>query len=946
MNSDRFKPLYDALSAWAEQTSWGSLDQEARIKELVASDPPLDRASEAYIEQSLSDPVTARFFTDHAESAAWLKWVEEKGLLTTLFGSNELPAEVARTVAYWFADKYACAHSETALGVVQRAGRPMGEFLWNALALFLHPIRCNDVPVIEKWLPVLLQHAPPKNRRHSVLETMLTSRVLSRPSVLLLFGFLVQPLASLSPRFVLGDDGDGPPVEVDYEVDLRGDDYWLGQIWKERIKPSLSDYVIELAPIVTSALSGCHHILRASGRATSYWDPTNYQRVAVEDQAIGGGVRHPVDPLIDAARDIVEHLLTTQIDRAKSLITDWLASESPLLQRLAVHAYVERQDLSADEKLAFVLEADLLYAEPLRHEVFRLLRLNFKPAEDEVRNRVLDVAVRGPQGEHADRLREDALDYVKYNLLYWLHQAAPDDPRSKELLDEVHAANPDFEPRDNPDLAWVISMGPHEVESPLTVEELQDIDPRRDVTRLVQAVESADDYSEREALLGAISAAVRRDFAWSASLAGGLHDAGSWESPIWGALISGWASSEHSAEDWNLLLDLLLSHEELDHVADQLAYMLVNLARSSMPTFGPKQFEKAEQLHDAVWSSLEVTSETVPSEARHDLLSEAINRAGGRLAEFLIRRIDAKRRLAGEDAITAQDQTRLSRICDGTTHSHLLGLVVVAQDVVFLYSLDSEWTLQKLLPTFEWESEERAKAAWNGYLWGPRWHRRLLPPLIPLIQETFDHLDALGDEHRRQLAALVAGISVHAMDDAMSRPEWLRKYLATGEDTDRAAIAYGIAAALEPLDDEAVRDVWKHWLREYVSERMGDVPAVADEEELRALHELVMPLKVVLGELVPLLKSRTPVDTRYSRIYDRMSASTFSREEADAAAELLEHLLAGAGTPFFNCHEVGLLVTSLHMAGAPRDVLVRICNRMSELGCGEAITLRATIEGS
>lgn len=947
MSSDPFGHLYEAVSIWAEQTNWGSLDHEARVRQLVSADPPLDRSSEAYIERGLSASVTTRFFVDHATSPAWLKWVEEKGLLKTLFGSADLPDDVHRFLAYWFADKYVCAQSETALGVVQRASLSIGESLWNAIVGALHPKRCTDTTVVEKWLPVLLHDAPPKDRRHTDLETLLVTIELSMPSVILLLEFLLQPEPSLRPRFLFGDEGEGPPVEVDFELDLHGDDYWLGEIWNNKIKPKIDEYVIELAPIVTSALSRCHYILRASGGATSHWDPTNYQRVAIEDQAIGGGVRHPVDLLIDAARDIVAHLLTADIDRAKTLISDWLASESPVLQRLAIHAYAERQDVTPDEKLTFLLQRDLLYAETLRHEVFRLLRLNYEAAQNETRHRVLDVVSRGPEGEHADRLRDDALNYVKYNLLVWLHQAAPADSRTKELLDKVSAANPDFEPRDNPDLAWVMTVGPHEVESPLTVEELLTIDPRLDANRLIQAVERADDYFERGALLGAISASVGGNFSWSVSLAEGLRDAQAWTTPIWGALISGWATSEHTSDDWNQLLDLLLSHEELNQVADQLADMLVNLARSSMPSFGAEQFERAERLYDSIWAALEMSADETAPEGERDWLTTAINRAGGRLAEFLIRRIDAKRRLAGEDVIATDDETRLSLICAGSTYSHLLALVVIAQDLLFLYSVDAAWTTDKLIPTFDWDTDStRAEAAWSGYLWGPRWHRRLLPQLIPMIQKTFERLNRLGNEHRRQLAALVAGISVHAMEAPMSGPDWLRKYLASGESHDRTALADSISSALEPVDDEGVQDLWQRWLRNYVTERVNDVPAVAHAEEMRALYELMIPLRSVMGELVPILISRPPVNMRYSRIYALMPQANFAAGESTSVAELLQHLLAGAETPFYDCTEVGDVVRSLLGSGAPKEILDNICNRMAELGCGEAGPLLASIRST
>jgi hypothetical protein len=523
----------------------------------------------------------------------------------------------------------------------------------------------------------------------------------------------------------------------------------------------------------------------------------------------------------------------------------------------------------------------------------------------------------------------------------------PEHPRTKKLLEKVIETHPDYEPRENPDLSWAITVGPHEVESPITLEELQSLKPQTDLSRLVAAAQQADDYFEKEALLGAVSAVVRRNFSWSISLAEALQQANEWETALWNGLISGWGTSEHSAEEWDRLLDALCSHGNLARLSDGIADMLVNLARSSIPTFGSDQFEKAEDLADKVWGSLEAVPEEPMPEAPHDWLSDAINHAGGRLGEFLIRRIDAKRKLANVDAIAEDDRTRLSRICEGTTHSALLGLVVIAQDLLFLDSLDHSWTTGNLFPAFDWAANAtKAEAAWAGYLWGPRWHRRLLPDLLPAIQQTFDYLDRLGEEHRRQLAALIAGISIHAIEDPMSRPDWLRKYLAAGGSHDRRALAHALSSALESLDDDAIRDLWQRWLRDYATQRVGDIPVVADAEELRALYEFVMPLQVVLPELGPILRTRVAVDMKYSRLYDRMAETRFPPEQSSFVAELLEHVLAAAQTPFFDCEEVAQVVSSLHDSGAPLEILTRICNRMADLGCGEAGNVLASIGGT
>jgi hypothetical protein len=78
---DNHRVLSEALAAWAEHCQKGALDHEYRIRGIVAVPPSLEPEENDYVENSLRDPTSARFFTRYANTVDWLRWVEERGFL-------------------------------------------------------------------------------------------------------------------------------------------------------------------------------------------------------------------------------------------------------------------------------------------------------------------------------------------------------------------------------------------------------------------------------------------------------------------------------------------------------------------------------------------------------------------------------------------------------------------------------------------------------------------------------------------------------------------------------------------------------------------------------------------------------------------------------------------------------------------------------------------------
>jgi hypothetical protein len=116
----------------------------------------------------------------------------------------------------------------------------------------------------------------------------------------------------------------------------------------------------------------------------------------------------------------------------------------------------ETPNRSADEKLRWLLDRNLLYAYGFKHEVFSVLRNGYPAATAGVKNLVVAAIRQGRPSAPPDK--QHIADYEQYNLLVWLHDSSPDDQIAHHALAEMQDKHAQFRPREHPDLD--VTYGP------------------------------------------------------------------------------------------------------------------------------------------------------------------------------------------------------------------------------------------------------------------------------------------------------------------------------------------------------------------------------------------------------------------------------------------------------------------------------------------------------
>ena len=221
--------------------------------------------------------------------------------------------------------------------------------------------------------------------------------------------------------FLRKDAADQP--KVDFELNLLHDvDHYLSDAWTKTIGRHLDACAPLIAAQIFANLAAADNLMRLCDSSSEKGvDPFTLHRQSIDKRG-GRALITKLDSLIDAARDVVAHRVTAQPNEALAHASDLFASTVPILQRLAVFAVTHTATSTADEKLTWLLQHNLIYQ--YKTDVFRLLELSYPEASHDLKQRVIDVVSAGPTGALFDGISEDTLLYERFNfLLVWLRRS-------------------------------------------------------------------------------------------------------------------------------------------------------------------------------------------------------------------------------------------------------------------------------------------------------------------------------------------------------------------------------------------------------------------------------------------------------------------------------------------------------------------------------------------
>lgn len=468
--------------------------------------------------------------------------------------------------------------------------------------------------------------------------------------------------------------------------------------------------------------------------------------------------------LIDLVQDAWLATAKQSPERAYRLAEEWWESPHPLFRRLAFFAAAKLSIIPPRRALDWLLadRGRWLWELETQREAIRLLVALGSRLDNAMQEEIESVILTGPPfvKVKADIDLERWKQYKDWAI--WLRLAKLNGvkklrtPDGEERFRELSVKNPDWQLAPDQRDEFVIwsegafyasADGENVFVTPRPRQKLMEWLKDHPNMEIWQS----DDWQKR----------CRDNFATTASAlyALSLEGEGIWPVGRWAVALQEWSKGKHIKRSWRYMGPVLVKAPEgvLRELARDVGSWLQALAK----------IIEGRDVHFFALTRRVLDCHIDVSSGHDDPYTRAINHPVGCVTRALM---GWWLRQSPEDGQGLPEEIKqtLTEICDTRIDKFRPGRVVLALHVIALFRVDQDWTVQHLLPLFDWQSpreEENVEAisAWGGFLWS----RYLYPPLMEVTSfksaflDTAHHYEVL-DKRGEQYAAFLILV---ALDD-------------------------------------------------------------------------------------------------------------------------------------------------------------------------------------
>ena len=829
-NKEDYSALNEGVRELAALAQCSFVDWHRKITEIAETPPPLDKETEDLIEYALADATKARFFTKVATSPEWIDWLDERDeYLTPLFGDSTLNRR-DKIFSWWLVEQFAYTHANKLFLLIGKYNMHLHPDFWHDLA---HQIGVNrefpwDKDILSRWVSLLLAAAQGRISTNGLIGTDTLMQLIGErciqhgisDSLLQIFDAMMEDYLRLKPGFSWPDgdeDDENPPVDV--ELSLIGKDRALSELWEKGLKPKQSQVAEPLLNRIIKRLEDRYITLCVWQQIHHEWDSDSRRRSAIETHE-QSRLLQGIDVLIDVARDCLEWIVLKQPDEAEHWCNRLVHSDAPLLRRLAVHGISKREDLTADDKIDWLLTHTDLHERPVRHEVFRAVQLAYPKASLERRQALIRTvrAYRWPNEEHSRK--EEYTAEQHFDWFDWLDQSDPNCTLARQALDEVLAEYPNFKRKEysNP-MDWIFSDW-EAPQSPWTPEQLLENPASHWLDNLLSFQITEEEYLDHGGIRKSIEEAIKRDFDWGLDLANALDEAEKWDVYVWAVLINTWSrmnldEDQHSKVlSWLGKIELYPKHNR--EIAEAL-YALVRGGNSYVLNLLPQ----ANKIAAALWHDLDRTEPIEEWDAYQDSPS---GHPTGWLVNFWLSGLSLSRDQQVPKLTETLNEYRriLTDIVGDQSLPGRLGRMILASQFGYLLDFDKIWTQKNLLPLFDPDSDD-FYAAWTGFL---TW-KDLNPLVAEVMADPFlNAVERINNDHSNQRDLFIE-YYIYILTSVVEDPldEWIPKFFQSASQETKDCFAAKVGFRLRNMTEAEQQEWWQRWLMRYWKNRLQGVPA-------------------------------------------------------------------------------------------------------------------------
>lgn len=536
---------------------------------------------------------------------------------------------------------------------------------------------------------------------------------------------------------------------LDWELVLAADDVYsalrdrTNQHWQNALPVLLDDF--------QQLLHDSLNLLQELGDADEYNDGSYIDLPSISP--------HPQNTeyqdwiiLIELLRDAWLAIKNQNLRLATHIAKSWFDKPYPVFKRLALFAASQDSCIAPEQWLDWLLtdNAWWLWTNETQRETMCLLSLQGKNLTPPSQKRLEEAILAGPP-RNMYRLEIDNWDYVveieiKRLLKKLVASGIILGPDASERWSALSATDNTVELKDENDEIdefpyWMTSVKPHE----FPIEKIP-----RTRHKIIEWLENKiKEESEKNSLRNNWSFICRTRFYHSLYALCDLSKKGLWPSEFWREALQVWSEEELISKSWKFGAPLIkdMPEEVLKQILNMAAYWLHRVSRcidvhDSHDDILLKLCERILTFERTV----DTDTSKIPKQADDDKepITAAINHSVGFIA-IALTNMWLKPKPNDNEGLPSNIRSLFNQICNIQEKKFRHGRVILASYVVSLFRVDRQWCEKNILPLFDWENSQEAKAAWMSFIRSGRLYQPLMIVIKSQFLKTVENYEMLGN---------------------------------------------------------------------------------------------------------------------------------------------------------------------------------------------------------
>lgn len=542
---------------------------------------------------------------------------------------------------------------------------------------------------------------------------------------------LLSPKIKFRKSFRWNDETDEKELRLNdylhWEIVLTGKDaktFLKDKIYKPEYRYIIPDLIEDLSILITDAIS----LMKDIEQDSDYKDLSNLEYPSIVPHQQNKYARDWTI-LIDLIREAWGELKNNNPTSAYLIAQQWFNKPFLLFKRLAFYASTFIDIISPSIALSWLVSENAywLWAYELKREIYGLLKVIGTHLSNAELLKLEKVILHGPAKRkyHENIPSDEWEEHVNYDIWIRLsklkHNNVQLSSKTEKVLKIISNKHPRWHlPLDESDEFSVWMGGFREA---TFTDDISSFNQKQMEKWLLEH-----DQNEAFGNNNWIHA-CKNNYEITSKALIHLVENGTWIIERWKEALEVWINKEELSQSW----------EDTVHIFDQINDgNLLLLSRSVSLWLQALSSKISSHQELFIFLSkriiiLQINEEDKKEESINDNITIAINHTIGIITEG-IKNYWLQKEQKDNKGIPLDIKEIFTLICDVNISVNKNGRIILARYCVLLFRVDSEWTINYLLPCFKWEkNKQEALMCWEGFLWSSRYYK----PLYEIIKDDF-----------------------------------------------------------------------------------------------------------------------------------------------------------------------------------------------------------------